>query len=74
MAGALPKFGLGTGTFTLPPLKKSTLGGVVTIKMPALPVRKSKATQEQWSCNYHCVTIIVVIIVRIFFILSFLFY
>ena len=54
MAGALPKFGLGTGTFTLPPLKKSTLGGVVTIKMPALPVRKSKATQEQWSCNYHC--------------------
>jgi hypothetical protein len=27
------------GTFTLPPLKKSTLGGVVTIKMPALPVR-----------------------------------
>ncbi len=38
--GGKPKFGLGTGTFTLPPLKKSTLGGgVVSIKMPALPVR-----------------------------------
>merc|ERR1711990_482061 len=35
---------------------------------------KSKATKEQCSCNYHCVTIPDVIIVRIVFIHSFLFY
>ena len=36
-------------------------------------VSKSKATQEQCSCNYHCVTIIVVIIVKIISICPILF-
>ena len=35
-------------------------------------VSKSEATQEQFSCNYHCV--LVVIIVKIVIICSFLFY
>ena len=39
----------------------------------ASQVSKSKATQEQCSCNYHCVTILVVIIVKIIFIRSILF-
>ena len=41
--------------------------------LPAGESGKSKATQEQCSCNYHCVTILVVIIVRIVFIHSFFF-
>ena len=51
--GAMPKFGLGTGTFTLPPLKKSTLGGVVTIKMPALPVRSPWDNNDNHSSSHH---------------------
>ena len=44
-------------------LKKINVGNNVTVSG-----KYSKATQEQCSCNYHCVTILVVIIVRIVFI------